>query len=259
MITAPAFARLSSTGTMPHRLGPRSVRAAAVAAIPLIGWFDYVTGPDLGLSLLYLVPGWSLGLVDGFAVAGAAAVSWFAADVAWREADYVPISGWNAFTRLVIYLFFAFAATMELPVWAAVLGAVLGSGLLGAVVERTMIRPMLGEAPISVFMVTVGLASILVGVVELVWTADPRRLPEFMPSDPIMVGEAFLARHARHRVRVGLQRLGRGLHRIGGAGIANVERDEHIEVDRAITFECLGRAPARFRGRGLDRRRNCTR
>ncbi|MBL8489829.1 MAG: branched-chain amino acid ABC transporter permease [Rhodocyclaceae bacterium] len=91
------------------------------------------------------------------------------------------------------YLFFAFAATMELPVWAAVLGAVLGSGLLGAVVERTMIRPMLGEAPISVFMVTVGLSSILVGAVELIWTADPRRLPEFMPTDPIRVGEACLA------------------------------------------------------------------
>ena len=67
------------------------------------------------------------------------------------------------------------------------------SGLLGAVVERLTIRPMLGESPISVFMVTVGLASILVGVVELVWTADQRRLPEFMPRSPVMVGEAFVA------------------------------------------------------------------
>ena len=68
-----------------------------------------------------------------------------------------------------------------------------GLGLLGAVVERLTIRPMLGESPISVFMVTVGLASILVGVVELVWTADQRRLPEFMPRSPVMVGEAFVA------------------------------------------------------------------
>lgn len=91
------------------------------------------------------------------------------------------------------YLFFAFAASMALPVWLAILGAVLGTGLLGAVVERTMIRPLLGEPPISAFMVTVGLASILVGLVEIIWTADQRRLPEFFPSQPVVIGDAFLA------------------------------------------------------------------
>lgn len=91
------------------------------------------------------------------------------------------------------YLFYAFAVTAALPIWAAMLAAVLGCGLLGAVIERTMIRPLLGEPPISVFMVTVGLSSILVGLVEVIWTADQRRLPEFMPGTPVMVGEAFLA------------------------------------------------------------------
>jgi len=91
------------------------------------------------------------------------------------------------------YVFFAFAAGMALPVWIAIAGAVAAGGLLGAAVERTMIRPMLGESPIAVFMVTVGLASILVGTVELIWTADPRLLPGFMPSDPVMIGEAFVS------------------------------------------------------------------
>ena len=91
------------------------------------------------------------------------------------------------------YLFFTFAAMFALPLWLAIPAAVLGSGLLGAVIERTMIRPLLGEPPISVFMVTVGLASVLVGVVEVIWSADQRRLPDFMPTNPIMVGEAFLA------------------------------------------------------------------
>ena len=97
------------------------------------------------------------------------------------------------FLMMGAYAFYAFAAGMDWPVWLAIAGAVAASGLLGAVVERLTIRPMLGESPISVFMVTVGLASILVGVVELVWTADQRRLPEFMPRSPVMVGEAFVA------------------------------------------------------------------
>lgn len=91
------------------------------------------------------------------------------------------------------YLFFALAAGFALPIWAAILGAVLASGALGALVERTVIRPMLGESPISTFMVTVGLSSIFIGVVELVWTADPQRLPEFMPSDPVLLGPAMVA------------------------------------------------------------------
>ncbi|CAB3819596.1 High-affinity branched-chain amino acid transport system permease protein LivH [Achromobacter mucicolens] len=97
------------------------------------------------------------------------------------------------FLMLGAYVFYAFASGMEWPIWLAIAGAVVVSGALGAVVERLTIRPMLGESPISVFMITVGLASILVGAVELIWTADQRRLPEFMPRAPVMVGEAFVA------------------------------------------------------------------
>ena len=91
------------------------------------------------------------------------------------------------------YLFFTFSAMWALPLWLAIAAAVLASGLLGALIERSIIRPLLGEPPISVFMVTVGLGSVLVGLVELIWSADQRRLPDFMPSQPIMMGEAFLA------------------------------------------------------------------
>ncbi len=91
------------------------------------------------------------------------------------------------------YLFFAFTAGLKLPVWAAIPAAMLASGVFGAVVERVMIRPMLGESPISSFMVTVGLGSILVGAVELIWTADQQRLPEFFPSAPVKIGEALLS------------------------------------------------------------------
>ena len=91
------------------------------------------------------------------------------------------------------YLFFTCAVTFALPLWLAVPASLLGAGALGAVIERTMIRPLLGEPPISVFMVMVGLSSVLVGLVELIWSADQRRLPDYVPNTPIMVGDAFLA------------------------------------------------------------------
>ncbi|QGZ33771.1 branched-chain amino acid ABC transporter permease [Stappia indica] len=98
------------------------------------------------------------------------------------------------FLMLGGYLFFAFAAGLGLPAWAAIPLAIAGGGLVGAVVERGLIRPMLGESPIAVFMVTIGLGSILVGLVELVWGTDPRALPAFMGNAPIFIGEAYVSR-----------------------------------------------------------------
>ena len=91
------------------------------------------------------------------------------------------------------YVFFAFAAGMGLPIWLAIPAALAVSAAFGALVERTVIRPMLGESPISSFMVTVGLGSVLVGLVELVWTADQQRLPEFLPTKHIAIGEALVS------------------------------------------------------------------
>ncbi|MFG1377926.1 branched-chain amino acid ABC transporter permease [Xanthobacter autotrophicus] len=92
------------------------------------------------------------------------------------------------------YLFFAFSAGFGLPVWAAIPLAIAGGGAVGALVERALIRPMLGENPISVFMVTVGLGSVLMGAAELVWNTDPRALPDFMGATPVFIGEAYVSR-----------------------------------------------------------------
>lgn len=91
------------------------------------------------------------------------------------------------------YLFLAFAGGMELSAWIALPMAVIGGSILGGVIEKTMIRPMLGESPISVVMVTIGVASILVGLVEFIWTANPQLLPRFLPREPVFIGPLYLA------------------------------------------------------------------
>lgn len=83
--------------------------AATAVAVALIGWVDYVTGPEIGLSLLYLVPvalsGWYGGATVAIFVGSLAGTAWLAADVAWRESETaIAISFWNAFTRYVIYV-----------------------------------------------------------------------------------------------------------------------------------------------------------
>lgn len=91
------------------------------------------------------------------------------------------------------YFFFGLTISLMLPIWLAVILTLVGGGILGGVFERVLIRPMLGESPISVFMVTVGLSSVLIGFVEFIWGGDPRTLPSFLPSKPIFIGDAYVS------------------------------------------------------------------
>lgn len=92
------------------------------------------------------------------------------------------------------YFFLTMASGWGLPYWLAIPGAVAGGAAIGWVIERGIIRQMLGENPISIFMVTVGLGSVLTGLVIIIWGADPRALPDFISRTPIFVGEAYLNR-----------------------------------------------------------------
>ena len=71
-----------------------------------IGWLDYITGPELGLSMFYLLPiaavAWRGRFLPAIALALIAAACWIAADLAVREGSLV-LPFWNGLTRVVIY------------------------------------------------------------------------------------------------------------------------------------------------------------
>jgi branched-chain amino acid transport system permease protein len=85
---------------------------------------------------------------------------------------------------LLIGAYVVWALTVEAGLhWAvAVLGAVLVAIALGIVVERLILRPLVGQPIISVIMVTIGLAQVLGAVVLIIWGTTPRAFPEFIPS-----------------------------------------------------------------------------
>lgn len=77
-----------------------------VAAVILIGYIDYITSPEYGFALFYLVPivaaGWMYGHRSSLVVALIAAAAWFIADYLTR-ASLLP-SLWNGLSRLVIFV-----------------------------------------------------------------------------------------------------------------------------------------------------------
>ena len=81
--------------------------ATMVLVVAAIGWVDYVTGPDIGMSLFYLVPvsvaGWCVGRRGALLVASTASGAWFVADLLTRADMSYALSTWNGGTRMFMY------------------------------------------------------------------------------------------------------------------------------------------------------------
>ena len=92
------------------------------------------------------------------------------------------------FLMLGAYLCLAIFSTAKVPFWAAFLLTLGFSALLGVLMERVLLRPMIGEPVISVIMLTLGLASVLKAVVQGIWGTDLRAYPEIFPTTPVRIG-----------------------------------------------------------------------
>lgn len=89
------------------------------------------------------------------------------------------------FLAIGAYLVYAGAETFGLPWPLAVLFAMVVGGLLGVGVERFVLRRLVGEQPIAVIMVTIGLAAFLHAVVQFIWGTTPLEFPRFIPDGTI--------------------------------------------------------------------------
>ncbi|HTD46399.1 MAG TPA: branched-chain amino acid ABC transporter permease, partial [bacterium] len=87
----------------------------------------------------------------------------------------------------------AIAQVTHLPFVLAVAASLAGSFLLGLLVERLLLRPMIGEQPIAVIMVTIGLAAVLRGGILLVWGAGNFGFPQLLPESPLVLGPLIVS------------------------------------------------------------------
>lgn len=69
------------------------------------------------------------------------------------------------------FLFFILHFDLRIPILIALVGGLGLSGLFAALVERLTIQPLLGRSPLSMTIITLGLASLLRAMVQLVFGA----------------------------------------------------------------------------------------
>ena len=80
------------------------------------------------------------------------------------------------------FFFLSLTAWGKIPVAAAFVLTLTGCFLLGFLIEKFFLRPLIGEKLIFVIMLTVGLAAMFKGLILLVWGGNLHTYPEFLPA-----------------------------------------------------------------------------
>jgi branched-chain amino acid transport system permease protein len=81
------------------------------------------------------------------------------------------------------FFFLALVSWAKLPIAIALLVTLVGCFILGFLVERFFLRPLIGEPLIYIIMLTVGLAAMFKGLMLLIWGGNLHTYPDFLPED----------------------------------------------------------------------------
>lgn len=88
---------------------------------------------------------------------------------------------------LIAFIAYSVALRTDGSMPLVVLSVLASSVLVGSLIERLVIRPMLGQPTFSIVMMTIALAVLLRSIIGLVWGTDPMRMPGANTSPPIEI------------------------------------------------------------------------
>lgn len=91
------------------------------------------------------------------------------------------------------YLTYNFAHTLHFPFFLAIVAAMAGVALVGVLVERVVLRRMVGQPPFAVIMITIGLLFIIEQVVTGIWGFDRLNLGDPWGIHTLKLGQVIFA------------------------------------------------------------------
>ena len=138
---------------------------------------------DLGFFFLLLSNGLLIGLMYSLIALGFVLVYKATDAINFAQGEFVMIAGFVAAGVLSLW---------GAPLWLAVLLALASLIALGFVLERVMLRKLIGRPVIAVVMATIGLASILRGIGPFTIFSGTKPLPLPIRDEPFMLGPLFI-------------------------------------------------------------------
>jgi branched-chain amino acid transport system permease protein len=139
---------------------------------------------EFGFFLLLLSNGVLIGLMYSLIALGFVLVYKATDAVNFAQGEFVMIAG------IVVVGVLGVAGA---PLWLALtlaLASMIGFGFL---LERVMLRKLIGRPVIAVVMATIGLASILRGIGPFTIGAGTKALPLPLPDEPVVLGPLFIS------------------------------------------------------------------
>jgi len=130
--------------------------------------------------LQLVISGFALGMVYALIAIGFVIILKCSKAFNIAQGHFVMIGG---------YLGYAFLVTFHLPVWASLLAAVAAAIILGLLIERFTLRPLVGQPVLAVIMMTIALATVLEGLATLIWGGEYKTYHGVLPTITLKVGE----------------------------------------------------------------------
>lgn len=86
------------------------------------------------------------------------------------------------------YIYFSLVTSLDMTPLLAFGATLLLSGLLGALIERLVLHPLVDEPPFTLVMVTIGLATLLRAGTGMIWSHDTFVFPSPIPEGAVHLG-----------------------------------------------------------------------
>ncbi len=99
--------------------------------------------------------------------------------------------------EFVMFAAYVLAAALQIygwPLWVAIpvgLGTMI---VLGFLVERLVLRHLIGRPVVAIIMATIGLAAFLQGLAPFLWGVETKNVPLPISDEPVFIGEVLLIR-----------------------------------------------------------------
>jgi len=138
---------------------------------------------DVGFFFLLLSNGLLIGLMYSLIALGFVLVYKATDAINFAQGEFVMIAGFVAAGALMVW---------GAPLWLAILLAIATLVVFGFVLERVMLRKLIGRPVIAVVMATIGLASILRGIGPFTIFSGTKPLPLPIRDEPFMLGPLFI-------------------------------------------------------------------
>lgn len=90
------------------------------------------------------------------------------------------------------YVGWVCVTVLHTPLPATIVLVVVGSALVGMLIERVGLRPLQGSTRIAPLLATIGISFVLDQLVQIVFTPDPRGLPNQLPTWRIPLGSGTI-------------------------------------------------------------------